>query len=243
MNSYLRNIPPVTKNLLIINAMIWLVMILLPNGFDNKMVNYCGLYYAGSPLFQIWQPFTYMFLHSTQSITHLFFNMFALFMFGSALEQVFGQRRFLIFYVLVGIGAALVQEWVYFLRVDYLERTYGLFMDATSILGPMTTSQDIANEYFLLQFTPTVGASGAIYGILLAFGMLFPNMPMYLFFIPVPIKAKWMVIGYGVLELVLGITGAQSSVAHFAHLGGMLVALMLIVLWRKQGKISRGPLY
>jgi membrane associated rhomboid family serine protease len=243
MPSYFQNIPPVTKNLLILNALIWLVMVILPNGFDATFTEYCGLFYAGSSHFKLWQPLTYMFLHDTQSIAHLFFNMFALLMFGSTLEQVFGSRRFLIFYVLVGIGAALVQEWVYFLRVDYLESHYGLFMDGDSVMGPKTTSISVASEYGMLHFAPTIGASGAIYGVLLAFGMMFPNLPMYLFFIPVPIKAKWMVIGYGVLELVLGVTGTQSGVAHFAHLGGMLVALMLIMLWRKQGKISRGPLY
>lgn len=246
-----RNIPPVTKNLLIINGLIWLAMILMPASFGSAIDRFCALHYPLSPDFRFWQPLTYMFLHSTQSFTHLLFNMFGVWMFGSLLERVFGPVRYLFFYLTVGIGAALVQWGVYAIWLASLSHSLPLDMPMTEIAregsrliaqGQNWTYPSLAQANVLINI-PTVGASGALYGILLGFAMLFPNMPLYFFFIPVPVKAKWMVAGYGILELFYGVTGMQSGVAHFAHLGGMLVALLLIIYWRKKGEINREPFY
>lgn len=243
-----KTLPPVTQNLLIINVLVWLACVLLPD-FGATMDRSCALHYFLSPDFRFWQPLTYMFMHA--GFTHILFNMFGVVMFGAMIEKVYGSRRYLLFYLTVGIGAALVQEAVF---------AYWLF-DLKSSLPAGVSLSDIASrghELFLrgLDFRdpvlsrinaiiniPTVGASGALFGVLLAFAMTFPNVPLYLFFIPVPVKAKWVVLGYGVIELFFGFTGLQSGVAHFAHLGGMLVAFLLIIYWRKKGYINRGPLY
>ncbi|MDE7388633.1 MAG: rhomboid family intramembrane serine protease [Muribaculaceae bacterium] len=246
-----RNIPPVTLNLIIINVIVWLAMIVLPGSINMDVLSFGALHYFSSPDFGAWQLFTYMFMHDTGSLTHLFFNMFGLLMFGATLERVFGGSRFLFFYITVGIGAALIQEGVYAAWIGHLASGAGFDTAAMSqlahgVVPKSVTSQDAYNvgaEIYQLINAPTIGASGAIYGILLAFGMIFPNMPLYFFFIPVPVKAKWMVLAYGVIELTLGVTGWQSGVAHFAHLGGMIVALLLIVYWRKKGVINREPLY
>lgn len=251
MNSFWNRIPPVTKNLLIINIIVWLAMILLPRSFEQAIYKSCALHYVLSPDFKIWQPLTYMFMHSTSGISHLLFNMFGVVMFGSVLEQVFGSRRYLFFYITVGLGAALVQECVYAIWIESLASGLpsGFTLSQVAQEGSRLISQGMnwtdptLGTLNSLINVSTVGASGALYGVLLGFAMLFPNMPLYFFFIPVPIKAKWMVIGYGVIELFFGVTGMQSGVAHFAHLGGMIIALILILYWRKKGEINRGPLY
>lgn len=246
MNSFFRNIPPVTKNLLIINFLVWLIGVLAPD-FRMTLDRTCGLHYFLSPDFRFWQPLTYMFMHA--DFSHIFFNMFGVLMFGSTIERVFGSARYVLFYLTVGVGAALVQEGVYAIMIQSLAS--GLPETATvsqiatgSVPGMFSASQihDMQEMWALINI-PTVGASGALYGVLLAFAMIFPNMPLYIFFIPVPVKAKWVVLGYGLFELFFGITGMQSSVAHFAHLGGMLIAFLLIIYWRKKGEINRGPLY
>ena len=249
-----------TKNLLIINVLVWLAMVIMPVGFDRAVTRSCALHYFLSPDFKPWQLLTYMFMHATRGIfmtqqsidiSHLFFNMFGLVMFGSVLEHVFGSKRYLFFYLTVGIGAALIQEGVYAIWIHNLATGLpeGWTLSTVAergiqlIRGNQNWVDPTLGQLNMLINTPTVGASGALYGILLGFAMLFPNMPLYFFFIPVPIKAKWMVLGYGVIELFFGVTGLQSGVAHFAHLGGMLVALLLILYWRKNGEINRGPLY
>lgn len=245
-----RNIPPITLNLIIINAIVWVAMLILPSSIGVDILNVGALHYFTSPEFGVWQFVTYMFMHSTQTFSHLLFNMFGLFMFGSTLERVFGGKRFLFFYITVGIGAALIQEGVYAIWINSIASANGfdseIMHNIAKGLVPTAFNQQqyqAGAEIYSLINAPTIGASGAIYGILLGFGMIFPNMPLYFFFIPVPIKAKWMVIAYGVLELTLGVTGVQSGVAHFAHLGGMVVALLLIIYWRKKGVIHREPLY
>ncbi len=247
MNSFFRNIPPVTKNLLIINVIVWLICALMPS-FGHTLNRVCALHYFISPDFRFWQPITYMFMHA--GFTHIFFNMFGVVMFGATIERVFGSARYLLFYLTVGVGAALVQEGVYAIWISNLAKGLpdGLTLSAVADEGARLVSQGMnwvqepLASLNLAINTPTVGASGSLYGILLAFAMLFPNMPIYLYFL-VPIKAKWLVLGFGLLELFFGITGIQSTVAHFAHLGGMIVALLLIIYWRKKGEINRGPLY
>ena len=212
--------PTVTKNLLIINVLCFLgAMVARRYGVDlNDML---GLHFFLASDFNPAQLITYMFMHA--NFQHIFFNMFAVWMFGRTLEMVWGPKRFLFYYILCGIGAGLIQEGVQW--VDYVVNLsqYERVNTGISIIS--------MDEY--LNLLTTVGASGAVYAILLAFGMLFPNSEMFIFPLPMPIKAKYFVIGYAVLELVLGITG-RDGIAHFAHLGGMLFGLILIIYWRKK---------
>ena len=233
------NIPPVVKNLLILNVLIWLAMSIVP-ALDHTLNKYLALYYFSSPAFQPLQLFTYMFLHG--NFMHLFFNMFALLMFGRTIELAMGSARFLFYYVTCGICAGLVQMAVFAIYIHNLE---GLLpadvcqqvaLDGWSLLqrGYNYSDPDCAMLNALIN-SPMVGASGAIYGVLLAFGFLFPNVPVYLFFIPVGIKAKWLIIGYFCLEFFYGISGSADGVAHFAHLGGMIFGFLMLLYWKKKG--------
>lgn len=237
--SYFSNIPPVVKNLIIICTGIWLVMALFP-AVDSSFQRLFALYYPTSPVAKPYQMFTYMFLHG--GFGHLLFNMFALFMFGRTIEMVMGSQRFLFYYITCGLCAALVQTGVFAFQINHLEsmlppevvntvidKGYNLLREGYNYSNP---DMGALNSYIN---TPMVGASGAIYGILLAFGFLFPNMPVYIFFIPVPVKAKWLVLGYFVLELLYGVGGAADGVAHFAHLGGMIFGFLLLLYWKRKG--------
>ncbi|MDE5554358.1 MAG: rhomboid family intramembrane serine protease, partial [Muribaculaceae bacterium] len=202
-----------------------------------------ALYYIESPAFKPFQLLTYMFLHS--GFTHLFFNMFALWMFGSVIERALGSKRFLIYYLSCGFGAALIQEGVFAIMVAKYHNIFSpqeFDYIITKGLQYLQLNQNYvdpsAGTLNALVNAPVVGASGAIYGILLAFGMLFPNQPIYLMFIPIPIKAKWMVLGYGAIELLFGISGTASNVAHWAHLGGMLFGVFMILYWKKRGDFN-----
>lgn len=230
--------PPVTKNLIIINILFFLATYVLTRvGVD---LNYdLGLHFLLSPDFHLYQLITYMFLHG--GFTHILFNMFALWMFGRIVEYEWGPKRFLIFYMVCGIGAGLTQELV--TGIHYMMQASALpadvveivLRDGTNVLKQHMNYTDEALG--LLNETVngnTVGASGAIFGILLAFGMLHPNDPIFIFPLPFPIKAKWLVIGYAVIELVTGISSPGSTVAHFAHLGGMLFGLIMILMWRRK---------
>lgn len=237
--SFLSNIPPVTKNLIIINLIIWAFTFFSP-AIAAKLFRYGALHYITASDFNVAQLFTYMFLHDTHNLSHIFFNMFGLFMFGRTVEMVMGGKRFLFFYFTCGIGAALIQELTWYFTLDSIVGSmYGVSASQVPELLEAGLLLDFDSALNMLQ---TVGASGSIYGILLAFGMLFPNMPLYIMFIPMPVKAKWVVAGYGAIELLVGMTKATDGVAHFAHLGGMLFGVLLILYWRKKGVIN-GPLY
>ena len=218
--------PPAVRNLIVINFIIWIAsMVLLRRGIDvNDLL---GLHYFSAPKFSFVQFFTYMFLHSTSSIEHVFSNMFALWIFGSTIEQVWGAKRFLLFYIVSGLSAALMQElsWMYELGdlsgYELIRTEAGLY-----------STKDF------LDLLVTVGASGSVFGILLAFGILFPNAYVFVGFF-IPMKAKYFVFLYGALELYLGVHNTGGGVAHFAHLGGMIGGLILILLWRKKGEISQ----
>lgn len=235
------SIPAVTKNLLIINTIMWVASLLFSSKFD--LANYLGLHYWEAEKFNAAQLFTYMFMHDTGGITHLFFNMFSLFMFGVILERVMGAKRFLLYYISCGVGAAIVQELVWTFTwqstfVDVMAQLNSVSAsDIEAAMGPLLARGDVDAFQNMLC---TVGASGAVFGILLAFGMLFPNQPMYLMFIPIPIKAKWMVIGYGAIELFFGISHTMQGVAHYAHLGGMLFGFIIIMYWKKKGMFNGG---
>ena len=215
-----RVLPTVVKNLLIINVLMFLATVTLER-FHIDLTDIFGLHFFKASDFRIYQFITYMFMHA--NFTHLFFNMFALWMFGNTLENLWGSQRFLLFYMVCGVGAGLCQE-----VVQYIQYTTTLADYAT-----VNTGSQIITMATYLNMMNTVGASGAVYGLLLAFGMMFPDSRIYLYFL-FPIKAKWFVIGYAVLELVSGLTGG-GNIAHFAHLGGMLFGLLLILYWRKHG--------
>lgn len=183
----------VVNTLLIANILVFLFSLVI------KLEGLFGLHYFMSRSFNIFQLVTYMFMHG--GFMHLFFNMFALWMFGRILENTWGSKRFLTYYMVCGLGAAFTQE-------------------VLQLLGVIPPA-------------PVVGASGAVYGLLLAFAMMFPNMPMYIIPFPFPIKAKWMVIGYTIIELIEGVANF-GNVAHFAHLGGMIFGCLLILYWRKK---------
>ena len=213
-------LPTVVKNLLIINVLLFLATFTL-NRFNIDLTNILGLHFFMASDFRIYQLVTYMFMHG--NFEHLFFNMFSLWMFGSTLENIWGAKRFLLFYMVCGLGAGLCQE-----VVQYIEYTTSLVNYDTVNMGghvvPMSTYLNMMN---------TVGASGAIYGLLLAFGMMFPNEYIYLYFL-VPIRTKWFIVGMVVIELVSGFYGG-GNIAHFAHLGGMLFGLIMILHWKEKG--------
>ncbi|MEA1878338.1 MAG: rhomboid family intramembrane serine protease [Bacteroidota bacterium] len=255
--------PPVVLNLLIINVLLYFgTSLLARSGVD--LINSLALYYPGSDMFRPYQIITHMFMHG--SITHLFFNMFALWMFGKALESVWGSGRFFIYYFVTGIGAAILHTSVLWLQMGsvsadaqalintispegfamFLKENFPAYQSRLS--GFITQWMDMPqNSQYVLQAesyiqdllnlklnVPTVGASGAVFGVLLAFGMLFPNTRLVLLFPPIPIKAKWFVIAYGLIELFSGISNrAGDNVAHFAHLGGMIFGFILIKYWNK----------
>ena len=223
---FLDRIPVVTKNLIIINILFWVASLSLPKiGIDLTAL--LGLHFPFAKDFYPFQFISYMFMHDTHSFAHVFFNMFAVYMFGRVLEQVWGPKRFLIFYMVTGIGAGIIQEltWLFDLR-DVLSAPQELINIGG---GQILSKSDFYNLFI------TVGASGAVFGILLAFGMLFPDVPLYLMFVPIPIKAKYFVVFYGLAELTMGVADfSGDSVAHFAHLGGMLFGYILVKYWKNK---------
>lgn len=239
-SGFLSSIPPVTKNLIIINLLVWVASLVMPK-VNIDLVDLLGLHFPGAKDFRIWQVVTYMFMHDTRSISHVFFNMFAVYMFGRVLENVWGQKRFLSFYMITGVGAGLINLFVIYIRIRFLESGLSpevvndVYMNGWEVLqrGMNYSDPALANLNFLINQT-TVGASGAVFGVLLAFGMLFPNVPLYIMFIPIPIKAKYFVLGYGLIELFLGFSNPGDNVAHFAHLGGMLFGFFMIRYWKKK---------
>jgi membrane associated rhomboid family serine protease len=230
-------IPPVVKNLIIINALMLLATYVLQmRGID--LTKLLGLHYYASPDFRPYQLVTHMFMHG--GFMHLLFNMFALWMFGRVLESVWGPKRFFIYYFATGLGAAVFYSLVNFIEFQYIasrmlpENVQMVLTNGAELLNNGQNYTGLAGKLNLLFNVPTVGASGAVFGILLGFGMLFPNTQLMLLFPPIPIKAKYFVIGYGAIELFSGIVPHQGdNVAHFAHLGGMLFGFILIKYWNK----------
>lgn len=224
----MNRLPVVTKNLLAINVlMFFATFVMKKQGVD--LTDILGLHFFKASDFAPYQLVTYMFMHS--GFSHLFFNMFALYMFGGVLERVWGMKRFLIYYFVSGIGAGLLQETVQY--ISFVQEGLAAYEGVKTQMGVMPMGE-------FLNLWTTVGASGAVYAILLGFGMSFPNERMFVFPFPFPIKAKFFVAGYAVIELLLGITDSMDGVAHFAHLGGMLFGLALIIWWRRNHKIG-GP--
>ena len=208
-----QSIPTVTRNLLLINIVVFVATFIDDTLLhDDYMYRMFALFYPASPFFRIWQPLTHMFMHG--GFWHLFFNMYTLLMFGAPVERAIGERKFLIFYFICGFGAMALHWGVQWCQ---LHMAAGMAADILSI--------------------PTVGASGAIYGVLIAFAMLYPDATLVLLFPPIPLKAKWWVLIFAGIEVVTGITGTMDGIAHFAHLGGMLIGFLLMLYWRKSGKL------
>ena len=214
---FLSSLPPVTKNLIIINVIVFVASLLN----QNFMIGTFALFYPTSVYFHWWQVVTHMFMHG--GFWHIFFNMYTLLIFGCVVERIIGSKKFLLFYFICGLGAVALH-----LGVEYLQMQS--YMQGAA-LGNATAIQNIA----LIKNTPTVGASGAIYGVLMGYAMLFPESRMTLLFPPVTLSAKWMVAIFAAIELFTGVTGISAGIAHFAHLGGMLIGWLMILSWRKRG--------
>ncbi len=235
-SNILKNISPVVKNILLINIVFYIAQWTFPAITQNL-----ELYPISSQQFRPWQLATHFFMHSTFSIGHIFFNMFALVIFGSQLEKVWGPQRFLSYYIICALGASILHLSVNYLRIHNIEA--GLSSEDLELFSNsgyeafqkgMNFKDPILAQLNLLHHTPMIGASGAIFGLLAAFGYLFPNTELMLLFPPIPIKAKYFVIGYAVLELYLGVSNNPSdNVAHFAHLGGALIGIIIVLYWGK----------
>jgi len=217
-------LPPVIKNLLIINGLMFLATLT----FGNDLLMKVALYYPISPLFEPFQIVTHMFTHG--SLGHVFFNMFALWMFGAVLENVWGPKRFLTYYLITGLGAAAIHIGVHAFQLYQI----------TGSIAPEVVNGNLGGNFSAEEmeriraiFTPTVGASGAVYGVLLAYGMLFPNTLLYIYFL-VPIKAKYLVIILTAVELYFAfMNNPNDNIAHFAHLGGMVFGFFLVRFWQR----------
>ena len=231
-------LPPVVKNIIMLNILMLLASYAARSVFSVDLNGILGLYFPKSESFKPLQILTHMFMHA--DFWHLFFNMYALFIFGQVLENVWGPKRFLIYYLVCGLGAALIHESV--IAFEYNKLANSISPDQLQLVlnegaiylkeGKFFTDTGMQSLQLLLN-TPTVGASGAVFGILLAFGVLFPNTQLMIIFPPVPIKAKYFVLIYGGIELFLAFTQPGSNIAHAAHLGGMLFGYILIRYWRK----------
>lgn len=268
-------LPPVIKNLLIINGLFFLAMIAFDSAWGIDLTNILGLHYPSASAFMPYQFFTYMFMHG--GFTHLFFNMFALWMFGAALENYWGPKRFLFFYFFTGVGAALTHYLIFYWQVSPVMNGIEQFLQhpsnesfvsfinnhelfqvrseeilnhfqafakkydkiaATNPQQALSMAIDYMYQYKedFLNYPIVVGASGAVFGVLLAFGMTFPNTLLYIYFI-IPIKAKYFVLIYGAIELFSGVMdSAGDNVAHFAHLGGMVFGFLLLFWWEQEAK-------
>lgn len=240
-----------------INLILWLASIALPGlllrfGLDFDLTDVLGMHYWASEKFKLSQLITYMFMHG--GFNHIFFNMFALYMFGTTLENFWGPKKFLTYYLITGVGAGIVQQL--FWTIEYQPVISALNQAISDNSGEVLLSyQHVLDRFFRLSdltgfkapdlielkqifmnLPVTVGASGSVFGLLLAFGWLFPEVRLMMLFIPVPIKARVFVLIYGVAELFLGVARfSGDSVAHFAHLGGMVFGIMLLLIWRKKG--------
>lgn len=232
------NTPPVVKNLVIINVLMLLATWVLQSRENSiDLIQILGLHYIGSPTFKPYQLVTHMFMHA--GFTHLLFNMFALWMFGRVLENVWGSKRFFAFYFITGLGAAALHTLVLYLEYqhaiadispDQVQHFRELAIQGKYIPG--TVSEKITS----IMMIPTVGASGAVYGVLIGFGMLFPNTMLMLLFPPIPIKAKYAIAGMILIEVYFGFTNSGGNIAHFAHLGGALFGFLMVKYWNKNSK-------
>lgn len=233
---FMSSLPVAVKNIIIIN------IVMMVASFINQslMSDNFALYFPASPFFKIWQPITYMFMHG--GFFHLFFNMYTLVIFGTVLERVWGAKKFLLFYFVTGIGAALVHMGVQWIQYENALSAAGLTASdaalwAEQIAQSVKAGAQSVPVWSVTLFVPTVGASGAIYGILMGYAMLYPDSIMRLIFPPVALKAKWFVLIFAGLELLLGMSSTGGGIAHFAHLGGLIFGFLLLMYWKKRHKL------
>lgn len=215
----MRNLTPAIKNIIIINVLVMIMMALN----ETFMLEKFALFYPTSPFFHFWQPVTHMFMHG--GFGHLFFNMYSLFIFGSVLERVWGTKKFLVFYFVTGLGAALVHTGVEWIQMQSL------------ISKAAEGSSAAMASIHAMKMTPTVGASGAIYGVLMGYAMLYPDSVLTLIIPPISLKAKWFVLIFAAIELLTGVTGTGGGIAHFAHLGGLIFGFLLMWYWKKNNTL------
>ncbi len=240
------NIPPVTKNLLLINIVVYLVCIVTAQQGNEIIYNSLAAHYINTPLFEPYQIVTHMFTHSIDSITHIFFNMFLLVSFGSHLERIWGAKRYFIFYISCGVGAYLMYNGIgayqfYQLQNELVADGYEVvkvneYFWGTNVKELYLNSADsqlILNNYQRLGSSSMVGASGAIFGLLAAFGVLFPNTQLMLLFPPIPIRAKYLIGAYLLYEVYNSIKMPADNIAHLAHVGGAIVGIIFVLVWRK----------
>lgn len=248
MFSFLNNIPQVTKNLLILNVLLYILYhVLVSKGID--LGQYLGAHYFNSSLFQPYQVITHMFMHSIQDFTHILFNMLLLVMFGSHLERLWGPKRFFIFYFASGLGAFVLYNSIGVWELMELKKTivsmgYDMdvlnhkvsngYFDKIELLTP--DSNAILQRYVDLTYSNMVGASGALFGVLAGFAVLFPNTELMLLFPPIPIKAKYLIGAYLIFEIYSSIKMVNDQVAHLAHVGGAIVGIILVLVWRKRDR-------
>ena len=235
----------VVWNIIIINVLCLIATTVLRSRSGIELNDTLGLHFVLSEKFRVYQFFTYMFMHA--GVEHILFNMFAVYMFGRLFEMFWGGKKFLFYYLVAGLGAAIVQQTVW--HIDYCSIASHI-ADMPAVMNHISTegakalaeSLNYSDEYMgrlnILMNIPTVGASGAVFGILLAFGYMFPKEKLYMFFLPIPIPARVFVIVYGLIELFAGVANfSWDNVAHFAHLGGLLFGLVLLLIWKKRGKL------
>lgn len=231
------NLTPAVKNLIIINVLIYLACFVVP-GLNDALTGY----YFASPNFRPWQIVTHMFMHSQYDFTHIFFNMYALYLFGTALENYWGTKRFVIYYMTCGIGAFFLHMGVSYFEIQEMMKS----LTDKEIYQVMITGLEEGRSYKVQMVdlyqainTGVVGASGAVFGVLLGFGMLFPNTELMLLFPPIPLKAKYFVMIYGAIEFFLAMRQTSGdNVAHYAHIGGMIFGYLLLKYWQKKGSTS-----
>ena len=235
----------VVWNIIIINVLCLIATTVLRSRSGIELNDTLGLHFVLSEKFRVYQFFTYMFMHA--GVEHILFNMFAVYMFGRLFEMFWGGKKFLFYYLVAGLGAAIVQQTVWY--IDYCSIASHI-ADMPAVMSHISTegakalaeSLNYSDEYMgrlnILMNIPTVGASGAVFGILIAFGYMFPKEKLYMFFLPIPIPARVFVIVYGLIELFAGVANfSWDNVAHFAHLGGLLFGLILLLIWKKRGKL------
>jgi membrane associated rhomboid family serine protease len=215
-------LPLVIKNLIIINALVWLAQITVGKDLIS-IEDLFALHHFSSPYYHFWQFITYMFLHSSESFFHILFNMFALWMFGSTLENLWGPARFLAFYIVCGLGAGITQALALTYDISQYNTAYEL-------------GQIPIEELYRMINIPTLGASGAVMGIFAAYAYTFPNSQMIILPIPFPIKAKWALLGLAVLDVLGGISSESTGIAHFAHLGGAAVGIIIVLIWNRKNR-------
>ena len=221
---FMSNVPVAVRNIIIINVVIMIATLFK----ETMMVEKFALYFPASPYFHWWQPVTHLFMHG--GFFHLFFNMYTLFIFGTVLERVWGPKKFLVYYFVTGIGAALVHMGVQWWEYSDALKTAGLSYGEASYLSHSVAESINSGAKYIptwstTLFIPTVGASGAIYGVLMGYAMLYPDSIMRLIFPPIALKAKWFVL--------LGMSSTASGIAHFAHLGGLIFGFILLIYWKK----------